>query len=72
MASRVVAHDEIDFEVAIQFLLVVECPHSEYVSMGLPLGGSFAKQEYYARRHAREFASGIVYSHFNISYLFGN
>ena len=56
----------IDFEVAIQF--PAECPDSECVSMGLPLGGSFdfAHPEKYARRHAPEFASGMAYSPFKL------
>ena len=54
----------IDFEVAIQF--PVECPDSERVSMGLPLGGSFPEPEYYARPHAPEFASGIAYNPFKL------
>jgi serine/threonine protein kinase len=55
----------IDFEVAIQF--PTECPESERVSTGLPLGGSFtAEPEQYARRHAPEFASGIPYSPFKL------
>ena len=74
MASRVDAHDEdffyapssflIDFEVAIQF--PAECPDSELVSMGLPLGGSFTEPEYYARPQAPNFASGIAYSPFKL------
>jgi hypothetical protein len=54
----------IDFEVAIQF--PAECPESERVSMGFPLGGSFTQQEHYARRHAPEFASGIAYCPFKL------
>ena len=53
----------IDFEVAIQF--PAECPESERVSMGLPLGGSF-RPERYARPHAPEFASGMTYSPFKL------
>ena len=54
----------IDFEVAIQF--PAQCPESERVSMGFPLGGSFTELEDYARRHAPEFASGIAYSPFKL------
>jgi hypothetical protein len=54
----------IDFEVAIQF--PAECPESERVSIGFPLGGSFTEQEHYARRHAPEFASGFAYSPFKL------
>ena len=54
----------IDFEVAIQF--PADCPETERVSMGLPLGGSFTQPEHYARRHAPEFASGIAYSPFKL------
>ena len=54
----------IDFEVAIQF--PAECPDSERVSMGLPLGGSFTEPKYYARLHAPEFAYGIAYSPFKL------
>jgi hypothetical protein len=55
----------IDFEVAIQF--PAECPESERVSMGHPLGGSFPTElEKYARPHAPEFASGIAYSPFKL------
>ena len=54
----------IDFEVAIQF--PAECPETERVSIGLPLGGSFTGPEGYARSHAPEFASGIAYSPFKL------
>ena len=54
----------IDFEVAIQF--PADCPDSERVSMGLPLGGSFTEPEYYARPHAPEFTSGIAYNPFKL------
>ena len=54
----------IDFEVAIQF--PAECPESERVSIGPPLGGSFTEPEHYSRRHAPEFASGIAYSPFKL------
>ena len=54
----------IDFEVAIQF--PAECPETERVSMGPPLGGSFTEPEQYARPHAPEFASGIAYSPFKL------
>ena len=54
----------IDFEVAIQF--PADCPDSERVSIGLPLGGSFPEPEYYARPHAPEFASGIAYNPFKL------
>ena len=54
----------IDFEVAIQF--PPECPESERVSIGFPLGGSFTEPEHYARRHAPEFASGVAYSPFKL------
>ena len=55
----------IDFEVAIQF--PEECPETERVSMGLPLGGSLTREpENYGRPHAPEFASGIGYSPFKL------
>jgi hypothetical protein len=54
----------IDFEVAIQF--PEECPKTERVSMGLPLGGSFTEPEHYSRRRAPEFASGTAYSPFKL------
>ena len=52
----------IGFEVAVQF--PADCPKTERVSMGPPLGGSFTDLEQYVRRHAPEFASGIAYSPF--------
>jgi hypothetical protein len=55
----------IDFEVAIQF--PAECPETERVTMGHPLGGSFSTDpEQYARPHAPEFASGIAYCPFKL------
>jgi hypothetical protein len=54
----------IDFEVAIQF--PAECPETERVSMGLPLGGSFTDPEKYGRPHAPECTSGIAYSPFKL------
>ena len=54
-----------DFEVAVQF--PAECPETERVSTGLPLGGSFPMEpEKYSRPHAPEFASGISYSPFKL------
>ena len=54
----------IDFEVAVQF--PIECPETERLSIGLPLGGSFTDPEQYARPHAPECASGIPYSPFKL------
>ena len=54
----------IDFEVAIQF--PAECPETERVSTGLPLGGSFTEPEHYARRQAPEFATGFAYCPFKL------
>ena len=54
----------IDFEVAIQF--PSECPETERLSMGLPLGGSFTNPEKYARPHAPECAPGMAYSPFKL------
>ena len=54
----------IDFEVAVQFPM--ECPETERLSIGLPLGGSFTDPEQYARPHAPECASGIPYSPFKL------
>ena len=55
----------IDFEVAVQF--PIDCPETERVSIGLPLGGSFTMDpEQYARRHAPECDSGISYSPFKL------
>ena len=54
----------IDFEVAVQF--PIECPETERLSIGLPLGGSFTDPEQYARPHAPECASGIHYSPFKL------
>ena len=55
----------IDFEAAIQF--PAECPETECVSMGPPLGGSSSTElEQYARPRAPEFASGITYSPFKL------
>ena len=54
----------IDFEVAIQF--PAECPETERLSIGLPLGGSFTYPEKYGRPHAPECAPGMAYSPFKL------
>ena len=55
----------IDFDAVMQF--PAECPETECVSMGLPLGSSFSTElGRYTRPHApvNEFAFGIAYSPF--------
>jgi serine/threonine protein kinase len=52
----------IDFEVAIEF--PVDCPPTELVCTGFPLGGSFPLLEMYSRPLAPEMTTGEPYSPF--------